>query len=56
MNREEKRREIERIKMEVCTPKSRLIELAYKLEEIGAIREQKSLESIIWKLELWKNK
>lgn len=56
MNREEKRREIEHIKMEACTPKSRLIELAYKLGEIGAIREQKSLESIIWKLELWKNK
>lgn len=56
MTKDEKKREIAHIKNEACTPKSRLIELAYKLEEIGAIREQKSLESIIWKLELWQNK
>ncbi len=56
MTKDEKKREIAHIKNEACTPKSRLIELAYKLEEIGAIREKKSLESIIWKLELWQNK
>ena len=56
MTREEKRHEINHIKSEASTPKSRLMELAYKLEEVGAVREQKSLESIIWKLELWQNK
>lgn len=56
MTRSEKRDYVEHIKKEACTPKSRLMELAYKLEEVGAIREQKSLESIIWKLEVWQNK
>lgn len=56
MTRAEKRAEVEHIKKEACTPKSRLMELAEKLGEVDAIREQKSLESIIWKLELWQNK
>lgn len=56
MTKQEKRDYIEHIKKEACTPKSRLIELAYKLEEVGAIREQKTLESIIWKLEIWQRK
>ena len=56
MNKAEKRDYVDHIKREACTPKSRLMELAFKLEEVGAVREQKSLESIIWKLELWQNK
>ena len=56
MTREEKRAEIAHLKNEACTPKSRLMELAYRLEELGAIREAHSLESIIWKLEIWQNK
>ena len=56
MNKQEKRDYIEHIKREACTPKSRLMELAEKLGEAGAVRDQKSLESIIWKLELWQNK
>ena len=56
MTREEKRTEIAHLKNEACTPKSRLMELAYRLEELGAIREANSLNSIIWKLEIWQNK
>ena len=56
MTREEKRAEIEHLKNETCAPKSRLMELAYRLEELGAIREANSLNSIIWKLEIWQNK
>lgn len=55
MTRAEKRDYVDHIKNEACTPKSRLMEIAEKLGEIGAIREQKSLESIIWKLEIWQN-
>ena len=56
MTKDEKRAEIAHIKNEACSPKSRLMELASRLEELGAIRESKSLESIIWKLEIWQNK
>ena len=56
MTKDEKKREIAHIKNEACSPKSRLIELASRLEELGAIREARSLESIIWKLEIWQNK
>ena len=56
MTKEEKRVAVAHIKNEACTPKSRLMELALRLEEVGAVREQKSLESIIWKLEVWQNK
>lgn len=56
MTREEKRAAVAHIKNEACTPKSRLMELAGKLDEIGAAREARSLESIIWKLEIWQNK
>lgn len=56
MTREEKRAEVAHLKNEACTPKSRLMELAMKLDEIGAAREARSLESIIWKLEIWQNK
>lgn len=56
MTKAEKRDYVEHIKKEACTPKSRLMELAYRLEELGAIREANSLNSIIWKLEIWQNK
>lgn len=56
MTKEEKRHEINHIKSEVSTTKSRLMEYASRLEELGAIREANSLNSIIWKLELWQNK
>ena len=56
MTKAEKRDYVDLIKIEACVPKYRLMELADKLGEVGAIREQKSLESIIWKLELWRNK
>lgn len=56
MTKAEKRDYVDHIKLEACAPKYRLIELSEKLGEVGAIREQKSLESIIWKLERWRNK
>ncbi|MBO5969209.1 MAG: hypothetical protein J6S14_12010 [Clostridia bacterium] len=56
MTREERRSTIEHIKKEACTPKHRLMELLDKLIEIGAVSEAKSLESIIWKLEVWQNR
>lgn len=56
MTKDEKKCDIAHIKNEACTPKSRLMELAERLNELGAIREAKSLESIIWKLEIWQNK
>lgn len=36
MTREEKRAEIEHLKNEACTPKSRLMELAYRLDHLEA--------------------
>ena len=56
MTRAERRSTIEHIKNEACTPKHRLIELLDQLLEIGAASEAKSLESIIWKLEVWQNR
>ena len=48
--------EIERLKASANTAKSRLMEIAWKLEEEGARREARSLETIIEKLEIWQNK
>ena len=56
MTKQEKKNYVDHIKNEACAPKSRLMELAEKLGEVGAVRDQKSLESIIWKLEIWQNK
>lgn len=54
--RTNKREEIERIKVELNTAKDRLIRAMYELEDMGAIREAHSLETIIEKLEIWQNK
>lgn len=56
MTKDEKRAEIEHIKKEACTAKDRLGYLYCKLDEIGAVREAKSLLTIIYKLEAWQNK
>ena len=41
---------------EASVAKERLIQIMYALEEEGFIRQAKSLETIIWKLETWQNK
>lgn len=57
MTREEKHREVARLKnYDVCVAKERLSEVAMNLEEIGAIREAKSLMTIVYRLEEWQNK
>lgn len=48
--------EIQNIKSEANSAKEKLIRAADELREIGAIREAKSLETIIMKLEQWQNK
>ena len=50
------RKEIERMKSEATSPKERLMDIANRLEECGAIREASSLMTIIGKLEAWQNK
>lgn len=52
---EEKRQAIETLKGCANNPKHDLMTIADKLEEIGAIREAKSLGTIIWKLEAWQH-
>lgn len=47
---------IRRLKAEANSPKSRLIEIMSRLEEQGAIRESKSLGTIIGQLEAWQNR
>lgn len=56
MKKEEKLKEIQRIKNDINSRKSDLINFMFQLEEIGAIREAKSLGTIISKLEEWQNK
>ena len=51
-----KRDQIEELKEEANVAKDRLIKIMYELEDIGAIREARSLETIIEKLEIWQNK
>ena len=41
---------------DVNIAKDRLIEIMYALEEEGFIRQAKSLDTIIVKLEVWQNK
>lgn len=48
--------EIEHLKSEASSPKDRLLEITSSLYDAGAIREAKSLETIIAKLEEWQNK
>lgn len=54
--RTNRREEIERIKADINPAKDRLIRAMYELEDLGAIREAHSLETIIEKLEIWQNK
>lgn len=48
--------EIDHLKSEASMAKDRLIEIAGRLYEERAIREAKSLETIIGRLEDWQNK
>lgn len=56
MTKDEKKREIRRINSGINARKSDLIGYMSELEEIGAIREAKSLGTIIAKLEEWQHK
>ena len=47
---------IEQLKSDVNTPKHKLMEIVDKLYECGAVREARSLETIIARLEIWQNK
>lgn len=47
---------IESLKADANTAKDRLMKIAEELYEAGAIREAKSLETIVVKLEVWQNK
>jgi hypothetical protein len=51
-----KNEEIEKLKSEAETAKFKLIQILHDLESIGAVKEAKSLETIIIKLEVWQNK
>lgn len=51
-----RREDIGKIKSDVNPAKDRLIRIMYELEDLGAIREAHSLETIIEKLEIWQNK
>ena len=53
--REARAARVKHLKGETLTAKSRLIDIMYRLEEVGAIKEAKRLERIIWKLEAWQN-
>lgn len=46
---------VQKAKAEANSPKDKLISILHELEECGAIREAKKLESIIIKLEIWQN-
>lgn len=48
--------EIREMKLSANTAKERLINIQSRLEEAGAIREAKSLGTIIGNLEAWQNK
>lgn len=51
-----KQETIRKAHSEAESAKSRLISIMYELEEVGAIRQAKSLGTIIEKLETWQNK
>lgn len=48
--------EIRRLQEDANVAKERLMQIAWELEEIGAIQKSKSLETIIAHLEMWQNK
>lgn len=50
------REKIHRLKFDANSAKERLMQIASRLYDEGAIREAKSLETIIWNLEVWQNK
>jgi len=56
MTTEEKLKEIMRLKSEANTAKNRLGDIAGRLEELGAVRESKSLMTLIYKIEAWQHK
>lgn len=51
-----KKEEIKRLKDSANVAKERLLNIAQELEELGAVRDSKSLYVIIGKLEYWQNK
>ena len=55
-NQNEKRCKINAMKAEANEPKMHLIRIRNELEEIGAIRQAVSLDTIIAKLEAWQNR
>ena len=52
----DKQETIRKAQSEAESAKSRLINIMYELEEAGAIRQAKSLGTIIAKLETWQSK
>lgn len=56
MTKEEKQNEIARLKMEANVAKGRLGDIANRLDELGAVRESKSLMTLIYKIEAWQHK
>lgn len=56
MSKQDKEQLIRECQDEANTAKERLMNIVYKLEEGGAIRQAKSLETIIEKLETWQHK
>lgn len=50
------KQKIEQLKSDVNTSKHKLMEIVDKLYECSAVREAKTLEKIIVKLEIWQNK
>lgn len=56
MTKQDKLQEVERIKNDISVQKEQIGAYAYRLEEVGAIREAKALLSIVYKLEDWQNK
>lgn len=50
------KKDVERLKSEVNTAKERLMRIFNELWELGDIRDSKSLNTLIEKLEIWQNK
>lgn len=55
MTREDRKREVERIKGDANTAKEKLMRLVDELIEAGAVREAVRLEKIVERLEIWQN-
>lgn len=56
MTTDEKEKAIQYQKNRVNAEKSRLMDIASALEELGAIREAKSLKTLIGRLEEWQHR